>query len=109
MIYSLNDLTENEVHRVIEMAWEDRTPFDVIKSQFGLSEQEVRNLMKLKLKMSSYIRWRNRVEGNNLKHSKKTITNYCDSNQVDKESSQTIKSQKDEKYINGGYSIAVKN
>lgn len=71
MIYSLNDLTENEVHRVIEMAWEDRTPFDVIKSQFGLSEQEVRNLMKLKLKMSSYIRWRNRVEGNNLKHSKK--------------------------------------
>jgi uncharacterized protein (TIGR03643 family) len=68
----LNDdeLTINDVDRIIEMAWEDRTPFDAIKMQFGLNEQAVRNLMRKELKSSSYKRWRERVEACQTKHSK---------------------------------------
>lgn len=61
------------VDRVIEMAWEDRTPFDAIKAQFHLSESEVRALMRKELKRSSYILWRKRVENSSLKHLKKRI------------------------------------
>lgn len=61
------------IDRIIEMAWEDRTPFDVIKAQFHLSESEVRALMRKELKRSSYILWRKRVENSSLKHLKKRI------------------------------------
>jgi uncharacterized protein (TIGR03643 family) len=61
-------LSEFDVDRIIEMAWEDRTPFDVIKIQFGLNEQAVRNLMRKELKPSSYRRWRKRVEECKTKH-----------------------------------------
>ena len=61
------------VDRIIEMAWEDRTPFDAIKAQFQLSESEVRALMRKELKRSSYILWRKRVENSSLKHRKKRI------------------------------------
>lgn len=58
-----------DVDRVIEMAWEDRTPFEAIDYQFGLNEQRVKELMKRELKRSSYIRWRKRVEsGVSSKH-----------------------------------------
>jgi len=57
-----------EIDRVIEMAWEDRTPFDAIFLQFGLNEQAVRNLMKRELKYSSYVVWRERVESCATKH-----------------------------------------
>lgn len=58
-----------DVDRVIEMAWEDRTPFEAIHYQFGLKEQEVKALMKRKLKHSSYVLWRKRVEsGVSSKH-----------------------------------------
>lgn len=63
-------LDEAEIDRIIEMAWEDRTPFDAIKNQFGLNEQAVRNLMKKELKFSSYKRWRERVEMCKTKHVK---------------------------------------
>ena len=66
--------TEEEIDRIIEMAWEDRTPFDAIKIQFGLNEQAVRNLMRKELKASSYARWRKRVEDCKTKHVKTRST-----------------------------------
>lgn len=65
------ELTEEEIDRIIEMAWEDRTPFEAIKIQFGLNEQAVKNLMKRELSANSYKRWRERVEACKTKHDKK--------------------------------------
>jgi uncharacterized protein (TIGR03643 family) len=64
----MSELTEEEKNRIIEMAWEDRTPFDVIKAQFGLSEQEVKELMRSELKTGSYKAWRKRVSARKTKH-----------------------------------------
>ena len=61
----LNDL---EFDRVIEMAWEDRTPFEAIHFQFGLTEQEVIEVMRTHLKHSSFKLWRKRVSGRKTKH-----------------------------------------
>ena len=58
------------IDRIIEMAWEDRTPFDAITYQFGLNEAAVKALMKQELKFSSYKRWRIRVEQCKTKHLK---------------------------------------
>ena len=58
------------IDRVIEMAWEDRTPFDAIEFQFGLKENDVRKLMRKNLKQSSFKLWRERVKGRKTKHSK---------------------------------------
>ena len=63
-------LTEVEIDRIIEMAWEDLTTFDAIKIQFGLSEADVKKLMKKELKFSSYKLWRERVENCKTKHAK---------------------------------------
>ncbi len=63
----------NQINRIIEMAWEDRTPFDAIKFQFGLSEAEVKILMKKKLKFSSYKLWRKQVENCKTKHAAKRL------------------------------------
>lgn len=63
--------TPQETDRIIEMAWEDRTPFDAITYQFGLSEADVKALMKRELKFSSYRLWRERVENCKTKHAKK--------------------------------------
>jgi len=62
-----------DVNRIIEMAWEDRTPFDAIKFQFGLTESDVKQLMKNNLKFGSYILWRERVETCQTKHAKKRV------------------------------------
>jgi|GEM_PF-147604 uncharacterized protein (TIGR03643 family) len=56
--------------RVIEMAWEDRTPFEAIEFQFGLSESQVIELMRNNLKDSSFQLWRKRVSGRKTKHTK---------------------------------------
>jgi uncharacterized protein (TIGR03643 family) len=62
-------LTAAEVDRIIEMAWEDRTPFEAILIQFGLAESEVIELMRQQLKGSSFRRWRKRVNsGVSQKH-----------------------------------------
>ncbi len=61
-------LTKSDVNRIIEMAWEDRTTFDSIKYQFGLKEQDVKELMRKNLKPSSYKLWRKRVYGRKTKH-----------------------------------------
>ena len=63
-------LSDEHIDRVIEMAWEDRTPFDAILSQFGLNEQDVIKLMRREMKPSSFKMWRTRVQGRSTKHSK---------------------------------------
>ena len=57
-----------ELDRIIEMAWEDRTTFEAIHYQFGLSEQEVIELMRQSMKASSFRMWRKRVSGRKTKH-----------------------------------------
>jgi uncharacterized protein (TIGR03643 family) len=57
-----------ETSRIIEMAWEDRTTFDSIKDQFGLSESEVIKIMRKHMKRSSFKMWRKRVSGRKTKH-----------------------------------------
>ena len=58
----------SDISRIIEMAWEDRTPFDAIEAQFGLNEKAVKRLMRDNLKPSSYKSWRKRVQGRSTKH-----------------------------------------
>lgn len=66
------NLTPSEIDRVIEMAWEDRTPFDAIHRQFGLAEQDVIRIMRSELKPGSFRAWRQRVnQGVSMKHEKK--------------------------------------
>lgn len=68
----MSKLTKVDIDRVIEMAWEDRTPFEAIKFQFGLVEQDVVKLMRTELKLSSFKRWRKRVHSLvSSKHSKR--------------------------------------
>lgn len=64
-------LSEEETNRIIEMAWEDRTPFEAIEFQFGISEQEVIRLMREEMRLSSWKMWRKRVQGRKTKHQKK--------------------------------------
>ena len=61
-------------NRIIEMAWEDRTTFDSIENQFGLSEPEVIKLMRNNLKRSSFKLWRSRVNGRRTKHRITSLT-----------------------------------
>ena len=61
-----------QIDRIIEMAWEDRTPFEAITFQFGISESEVIGVMRKELKRSSFNLWRKRVNsGISQKHLKK--------------------------------------
>jgi len=62
-------LSDQDIDRVIEMAWEDRTPFEAIEFQFGLTESDVISLMRNELKRSSFNLWRKRVNsGISQKH-----------------------------------------
>jgi len=65
----IKSLTLEEKDRIIEMAWEDRTPFDAIEAQFGLTEGDVIKLMRREMKPSSWRMWRARVQGRKTKHS----------------------------------------
>lgn len=71
MIKKINEISQPEIDRIVEMAWEDRTPFDAIKAQFGLNEAEVIKLMRREMKLSSFKMWRERVTGRSTKHRKK--------------------------------------
>jgi len=62
--------TEIQIDRIIEMAWEDRTPFEAITFQFGISEQETIEIMRREMKASSFRMWRERVQGRATKHTK---------------------------------------
>jgi uncharacterized protein (TIGR03643 family) len=61
-------LNPDDIDRIVEMAWEDRTPFEAIEAQFGLNEQAVIQLMRQNLKQSSWRHWRARVQGRGTKH-----------------------------------------
>ena len=66
------DYTPVQIDRIIEMAWEDRTPFEAILLQFGLPESGVIQVMRTNLKTSNFKRWRKRVNsGVSQKHLKK--------------------------------------
>jgi uncharacterized protein (TIGR03643 family) len=65
---NMKELSKSDIDRIIEMAWEDRTPFDAIKLQFEVNEKEVIELMRRELKPSSWRLWRARVQGRQTKH-----------------------------------------
>jgi uncharacterized protein (TIGR03643 family) len=67
----LTNLDQPTIDRIVEMAWEDRTTFEAIELQFGLSEKEVIALMRKEMKESSFKMWRKRVTGRKTKHFKK--------------------------------------
>lgn len=71
-------LTPSEISRVIEMAWEDRTPFEAIELQFALRESQVISLMRAELKASSFKLWRERVTGRHTKHATRRPTEMND-------------------------------
>ena len=64
----MRNFEPEELDRIIEMAWEDRTTFEAIEYQFGLKEQEVIQLMRQAMKPSSFKMWRKRVSGRKTKH-----------------------------------------
>ncbi len=62
---------EYDLNRLIEMAWQDRLPFDTIYEQYGLTENQVKNKMRKLISKRAYERWRKRVQGRVTKHTKK--------------------------------------
>lgn len=80
----MDKLTQEDVSRIIEMAWEDRTPFEAIEIQFGLKENDVREIMRREMKPSSFKMWRKRVRGRKTKHlslRSKEVTRFKSKNQ----------------------------
>ena len=71
-------MDQDNLNRIIEMAWEDRTPFDVIYKEFDITQSELERLMRNNLKPSSFKLWRKRVSGRKTKHIAKR------SNQIDR-------------------------
>lgn len=63
-------LSPEDKSRIIEMAWEDRTPFEAIERLYGLSEPEVITLMRTSIKRKTFNNWRARVSGRKTKHLK---------------------------------------
>jgi len=82
----IEPLTEAERSRLIEMAWEDRTPFEMIRLQYGLTEASVIDFMRSNMKKSSFRMWRKRMHGRVTKHltlrSFSTVVNYAISDAV---------------------------
>ena len=78
---TLISLSKDDTSRLIEMAWEDRTPFDAIERNFGLSESQVITIMRSELKRSSFNLWRKRVTGRATKRAalrdKSVMRAYC--------------------------------
>ena len=70
-----------DISRVIEMAWEDRTPFEAIAATYGLNESQVIQLMRSELKRRAFQNWRARVSGRKTKHTARrpadTLRAYC--------------------------------
>lgn len=77
----ISKLDQQTLSRVIEMAWEDRTPFEAIQKDYHLSEQDVIKIMRQELKPKSFKNWRARVSGRKTKHnslrSKDVSRAYC--------------------------------
>lgn len=62
--------TEGELSRLIEMAWEDRTSFEQIEKEYGISQKELIPIMRRNLKHKSFLRWRKRSTDRKTKHEK---------------------------------------
>ncbi len=79
--HSTEILSETELSRIIEMAWEDRTPFEAIQTLYNLNESALIRLMRKNLKSRSFKLWRQRVTGRSTKHLAKRPTGisraYC--------------------------------
>jgi uncharacterized protein (TIGR03643 family) len=67
----MTHLSAAEIDRIIEMAWEDRTPFEAIAAQFGLGQPDVIVLMRQQLKPSSFRLWRKRTQNRSTKHAQR--------------------------------------
>ena len=65
---------KEDISRIIEMAWEDRTPFEAIKKEFNLNQSQVKEIMKKELNSGSFLVWKKRVKGRKTKHSSLPIT-----------------------------------
>ena len=68
VLSDMNNLSTSGISRIIEMAWEDRTPFEAIELQYSLKENDVREIMRREMKPSSFKMWRKRVSGRKTKH-----------------------------------------
>ena len=81
MASAKTQFTVDEISRIVEMAWEDRTPFEAIEHNFGLNESAVIKLMRSQVKARSFKLWRERVTSRNTKHLSKRSPNvsrgYC--------------------------------
>lgn len=69
-VYNLDYLEPEVQDRIIQMAWEDRTPFEAIEAQFGLKEKDVIAFMRTSMKRRSFEMWRKRMKGRATKHLK---------------------------------------
>lgn len=63
-----SNFSVDQISRIIEMAWEDRTPFEAIELNYGINESAVIRLMRSQIKPSSFRLWRKRVANRNTKH-----------------------------------------
>jgi uncharacterized protein (TIGR03643 family) len=70
-IIERHQLSDRDIDRIVGMAWEDRTPFEAIEAQFGLTEAEVIKLMKHQMRERNWKKWRARVQGRKTKHAKR--------------------------------------
>ena len=77
-------MEQDSLNRIIEMAWEDRTPFDVIYKEFDITQNELERLMRNNLKPSSFKLWRKRVSGRKTKHIAKR-NNQIDRHKCDRQ------------------------
>ena len=68
------ELQENDLNRLIEMAWQDRTTFDTIYEQYGITENQLKKKMRKLISKQGYKRWRKRVHNRKTKHRKKLDT-----------------------------------
>jgi uncharacterized protein (TIGR03643 family) len=68
---SRDELTRGQIDRIIMMAWEDRTSFDAIRDQFGLTPGDVIKLMRREMTANSFKMWRKRTHGRTTKHEAK--------------------------------------
>ena len=66
----MKSLSQKQIVSVFVMAWEDRTPFEAIKFQFDLTEDDVITIMRREMKSKSFAMWRKRVQGRKTKHTK---------------------------------------
>jgi uncharacterized protein (TIGR03643 family) len=78
------ELDQADIDRIVEMAWEDRTSFDIIYQQFGVTEPEVIKIMRREMKRSSFRMWRERVSGRQTKHAKSSTARRFKCDRQDK-------------------------